>query len=450
MHCSLFAKLLRLVGLVALSAAVGSVPVAAHAEEHAGWTAALEAKGPFAYLRDWYFNDDNIGRGVVNSRYFRDIMAGSKPFALPLYQDALHLGDDENTLKSTACVPAWGCDNLTPTLETLALHRQAATTAMVTQFIDDAPVYQKNGTTQRALLIRVLGWTGDKSVVPLVLKIAAYDSGEFTNDAIEAAAGLLGLWRDKSLVPTCQAAFSPDRNDEYQIDRVRTTCVWYLQRVADQTTGRKIARAHTGSQGLDSVAAATLGDFSDKAQWQATAKELAKIGGNPDYVKALIGLALAGDKAAEKRIVDALTGSDDDAQRTQALHLQAYVETELGKRVLSASKRAIGKLPVVGFLGQTKALLVAMAARQGDATMVKEIKALFGSNDDEVRRVLAMALGIGNYAGILELPRSGIAGGAPLPGLMAVLAAAHVEESDKVIRGFIARAWAMTLVAGGT
>ena len=422
-------------------------PATAHADEHAGWQEASDGKGTYGYLREWLFGDDKITRGIVNSKYFKDAITGAKEFPLPLVKDALVLGTDKASIQSQACIRAWGCGTFKQSLEMVALKRDPAHKEMFVGAISPEAIWQGPGDTERALLIRVLGWYADKSAIPLVVTMTTYGSNEHTNDATEAAAALLGVWRDKSMVESCKAAFSPDRNDQRQINRVRHTCAWYLMRVGEGSDiGARLKRAQTGTGSLDLIAGAALGDVSGKAEWQAAVKEHAKNPGNPAHSQALVALAVSGDKGAEKQIVALLTGKEEDPAREHAMLLQTYADTEVGKRVVAGAKKAIAKLPAKGLAAQTKALLVGLALRQGDEAMVKEAKAIFGGDNTETRNILAQLLGKGNYSGSLELPSNGLAGGAPIAALEPVLAEAFSMESDKSVRGWIARAWAMVKV----
>lgn len=435
-------------GLAAIGLMTAAPP--AYADPHPGWAEAGDGKGEFGYLKDWLFGDDKITRGVINSKFFKDVITKSKPFPAALIKDALVLGTDPQSMQSKACIPSWGCGLYKPSLEIVALRRDAADKDLLLGALKPEAVWQKSGEMERALIIRVLGWYGDKSVVPFVAQLAAFGSGEYTNDALEAAAALLGVWKDKAVVDLCKAAFAPDRNGERQVERARMTCAWYLMRVGEGADiAAKIKRAGTGNKTFDLVAGAAFGDAGSKADWQAAAKEHAKNPGNPAHQQALVGLALTGDKGAEKQIIGLLTGKDEDPAREHALLLQAYQDTAVGGRVLAGAKKAIAKMPTKGLAGQTRAILVGIALRQGDAAMVADAKAIFGGDNGETRTILAQALGKGNYSGSLELPTNGLAGGAPVAGLEAVLAEAFSMESDKTTRGWIARAWAMVKVHGG-
>ncbi|MBM4345424.1 MAG: hypothetical protein FJ100_18790 [Deltaproteobacteria bacterium] len=428
---------------------LGHAP-AAFADPHPGWAEAGDGKGEFGYLKDWLFGDDKITRGAVNSKFFKDIMTKSKPYPAALIKDALVLGTDTQSMQSKACISGWGCGLFKPALEIVALRRDAADKDLLVGALKPEAVWQKSGEMERALIIRVLGWYADKSVVPFVAQLAAFGSGEYTNDALEAAAALLGVWKDKSVVDLCKATFAPDRNGERQIERARMTCAWYLMRVGEGADiAARLKRASTGNGTFNLIAGAAFGDAGAKADWQAAVKEHAKNPGNPAHQQALVGLALTGDKGAEKQIIGLLTGKDEDPAREHAMLLQAYQDTAVGGRVLAGAKKAIAKMPTKGLGGQTRALLIGMALRQGDAALVKDAKAIFDGDNGETRNILAHLLGKGNYSGSLELPSNGLAGGAPVPGLEAVLGEAFSMESDKTTRGWIARAWAMIKVHGG-
>jgi len=444
-----FASHMLLAATCATAGLLGHAP-AAFADPHPGWAEASDGNGEFGYLKSWLFGDDKITRGVVNSKFFKDIITKSKPYPAALIKDALVPGDDPGSMQSQVCISAWGCGLFKPALEIVALRRDAADKELLLGALKPEAVWQKSGDTERALIIRVLGWYTDKSVVPFVVQLAAFGSGEYTNDALEAAAALLGVWKDKSVVDLCKATFAPDRNSERQIERARMTCVWYLMRVGEGADiATRLKRAGTGNKTFDLIAGAAFGDASGKADWQTTAKEFAKNTGHPAYMQALIGLALTGDKGAEKQIIAQLTGKEEDAVREQALLLQAYQDTALGGRVLAGAKKAVGKMSTKGLAGQARALLIGIALRQGDAALVKDAKAILDGDNAETRNILAQVLGKGNYSGLLELPPNGLAGGAPVPGLEAVLGEAFSMEPDRGTRAMIAQAWAMIKVNGG-
>ncbi len=410
----------------------------------------MKGKGEFGYLKDWLIGDDKIPRGAVNSKFFKDIMTKSKPYPAALIKDALVIGSDPRGMQSNACIAAWGCGLFKLALEIVALRRDAADKDLLFGAVKPEAVWQGPGNTERALIIRVLAWYGDKSVVPFVAQLAAFGSGEYTNDALEAAAALLGVWKDKAVVDLCNATFAPDRNRERQIERARMTCAWYLMRVGEGSdVASKIRRAGTGEKTFDGIAGAALGDAGSKADWQAAAKEHAKNPGNPMHQAAVVGLALIGDKGAERQIIGLLTGKDESVAREHALLLQAYHDTAVGGRVLAGAKKGIAKMSSKDLGGQTRAILIGIALRQGDAALVKDAKAIFDGDNSETRQILAHILGKGNYSGPLQLPSNGLAGGAPVPGLAAVLADAFSMESDEATRGWIGRAWAMLKAHGG-
>lgn len=442
----------HLLTVAAAVVALCSVPPTPAYADHPGWHEALDGKGEFGYLGDWLMGDHKIvgSSGIVASKFFKDAILGTKKLPLELIKAALVLPADADRLSSAACVDAWGCNLVTPSMEMLVLRRDPAHKPIVEGFYAKEALWQGAGFSWRGFLIRVLGWYNDKSFVPTIVKMATHKpDSEYTMDAIQSAAGLLGVWNDKSLVEPCAAVFDTDLNEVSAVQPARQACAWYLVKMGDKSVAGKLKRATMGSDWASTVFAAAMGNADDKADWQKTAKDFAGSPDRTDHAAAVVALALTGDAKSEKLIISLLSPKNVDAAWEHATLLPLYADTAVGKRVLAATKKAVFGMPVKDKAGKVKAVVAAMAARGGDAAAVPEIKKLFASDDEGVREVLAKTLGTGSPAVVLVLPPNGLAGGAGVAGLAEVLKEAFSAETNRSARSDIARAWAMVVPAGG-
>lgn len=439
--------------LLGASAAASLAALPAAADDHPGWREAFDGKGEYGYLSTWFVGNHKIAGedGVVGSKYFKEAILGTQKLPLELIQAGLDVPDKAKSLYSTACLGNWSCKFVTPSFEMLVLRRDPAHKAIIEGFFAKDSNWQQAGYSWRGFLIRMVGWYNDKSLAPLVVKMATFEpDSEYTNDALTSAASLLGTWNDKSLIEPCQAAFEVERNDARAIEPARQACAWYLTRMGDKAVGGKLKRARMGSDYVATLAAAAMGNTDAKADWQKAAKEFAGSPDRTDHAVALVALALSGDGKAEKQVVGLLGGKNPDAAWEHATLLANYADTPVGKRVLAAVKKAVYALPTKEKAGRVQAVVAAHLARMGDAGAVPAIKKLFASDDESVREYLARTLATGTAGVVLKLPGNGLAGGASAAGLVAVLQEAFGNEGNKAIRANIARAWAMAAPAGGS
>jgi hypothetical protein len=445
-------KFTSILCLSGLCAATTFLATPARAEDSAAWQEAIDGKGEFAYLRDWLIGDKKIvgGDGVVRSKFFKDAILGTKPLPLPLIREGLAMAPDASSLSSKYCVGSWGCKALAPSFELLVLRRDAAHKPLIEAFFANDASWQVAGFSSRGYLVRMIGWYNDKSFAPLVVKMATHQpDSEYTMDAIQSAAALFGQWNDASLVDACTGIFDIDKNGVSAVGPARQACAWYLIKMGDKSVAKKLKRAPIGSEWVTTVTAAAMGNADDKAEWQATAKEFAGSPDRTDHAAAIVALALTGDAKAEKQVIALLGGKEPGAAWEHATLLPNYAYTAVGKRILAAVKKPVFALGVKEKAGRVHAVVAAQLARLGDVSAVPEITKLFASDDESVREVLAAMLGTGSPGVVLRLPANGLAGGAPVAGLAAVLQEAFENESNLGARGAIARAWAMTVPAGG-
>ncbi len=296
----------------------------------------------------------------------------------------------------------------------------------------------------------MIGWYNDRAFAPKVVEMATFEpDSEYTMDALKAGAALFGQWNDRSLVGACTAVFDIERNEVRGVEPARQTCAWYLIKLGEKGPGGKLKRARLGSEWMTPVVAAAFGNADARDEWVQTAKDFAGSPDRTDHAAAIVAVALSGDKKAEKEVIAHLGGAEADPAWEHATLLPTYAHSAVGKRIVAAVKKPVFALGVKDKAGRVHAVVAAMAARLGDASALPAIKKLFNSDDESVREVLARTLGTGSPGVILNLPTNGLAGGAPLPELAAVLQEAFENESNLGARGNIARAWAMTVPAGG-
>jgi hypothetical protein len=425
-----------------------TLPAVSFAEDHPGWAEATSGNGDYGYLRKWFFEDGCPGKGFTACKDFKAALTIGDKFPTPLVTDALVFGGDN--LSSKSCIPAWGCATMIPSLELIGMRGSPDDKALLDGFFANAELWESNhARTRRAVLVRILGWYGDKTFAPVIKSMVEFEPGlEFSNVALASAAALFEQWGDNSLIETCQATFDPSI-DSPAIQDARSACAHYLLKFGDKTVAGKLKRAKPGSDAYTAVLLGGMGDSSNKAEWQTTVKDFA---GSPDRTEraaALAALALLGDAKAEKEYLALLTGKNPDAAFEHAQILSILQGTPLAKKAAAAVKKVVGKLDAKDKIGRTRAMMVAFLLRSGDASVLPDAVALFASDDTDVRGQLAGALAGTLRGGPFVGPSNGIYGGAPVAGLGKVLDEAWGNESDLSVKTSIAQAWVMLRSVGG-
>lgn len=431
---------------LACGSIVGSTPAAA--ADHPGWTQALEGKGDYGYFKKWFYEDGCYKQSFVQCKDFKAALRPTK-WPAELIADALKLNLDRATT-STACVSAWGCDTAVASMELVALRGDAADKEMLLGVLGDEKVYTgPAGRHNRALLVRILAWYGDKTSADLVKKYVAFEPGkEFSNYALSAGAALFETWNNNGLIEECKAMFEPDLKG-YGVDEARTSCAHYLARFGDKSIVTKLARIKVGDDGVNDVMRAAMGDASSKAEWQGKVKEMAKNPDNSARISALLGLAILGDAKAEKEFLGNVFGADGNLSWEHSKYLVTVAGLPIAKKVVDAAKKGLAKLPVKEIGGRAKANVVAFLLKEGDASALPVAKTLFAAADAEVRRQLAANLSGKASNSPMSLKSNGAGAAAPIAGLAAVLDEAWSNETETGIRYSIADSWAMVRSAGG-
>ncbi len=421
----------------------------ATAASHAGWTEALDKKGEFAFLQDWLIADGCADNGFAFCKDFPKAVAGPAKWPAALIAAALKVSPNGNDLVSEACVSNWGCNNLVPSLELLALRHKDEDKAQIAALMADEKMWQGAKANRRAVLIRIMAWTGDKSFAPRIAAMATFrPDDEYTMYALQSAAALFTSWGDKSLVDACKAVFDPDFSPR-GVDESRGVCAHYLLAVGDKSIVGKLKRNKLPNELYTQVTRAAMGDDSDKADWANTAKSMASSPDRDDLAAALLSLALLGDAKAEKAFLTNVSSGNANVVFEHAKLVPIVAGLPIAKKIAAAVKKGLDKLGTKEKGGRAQAILVAFLLKQGDASALKNVKTLFASDDLDVRTALAGNLAGNAGAMPMMLVSNGLAGGAPTPGLAAVLAEAYGNESDKGVRGTLAQAWAMLPALGG-
>lgn len=443
----------RLVLVLVGTAFVLAAPAARAADVKEKWAEALgDNAGPFGWLGEWLVKD-TCKEAFENCKRFPELKKPLKVWPAEFLQDVLtntHVRNGHSGgVESDVCIPNGGCNLLFPALDMITIAQRPEDKALLSGFVGNPELWKDSMAKYRPLFIRYIGWYGDKSLLPLVKQYAEEKlSDMYDNDTIAAAAWLMGQWGDKSLVEKCASVFSPDWPDDHR-DLARDACVVYLMRAGDKSVAGKLKRNPPSGEDMVMLARAAMGDASDKAEWQGKIKDV-KDPAHIDRVRASAALAIMGDAKALKELQTGLSGANVDATFEYARLLQAIAYTPIGAKALEAAKKGVAKLGNKERAGVAKALLVGVLLRSGDASVLKDAKALFASDDENVRLTMAASLAGTGRAIAIRGGGSGVFGGAPVAGLGAVLAEAWSNESDKRIRNDIAVAWASLRGVGGS
>ncbi len=439
--------------LVALLLATSAVAASAFADDDApkgslGWNKAFNGEGEFGYFKKWFLEDGCAKNGLAHCKDFKAAIKGTEKWPAALISDALVPETDSRQLTSQACVEAWGCRTMIPALEMLALRGDPADKAALEKILNMDDRWQKNWDTNRQVIFRIAAWYGDKSLAPLLKKLVSFDVGkEYTNLTVTSAVGLFAQWGDASLIDTCKEVINGD-SDDRGIAEARAACGWYLARFGDKSTVGKLKRVQAGSEDSTKLLRAAMGDASDKADWAKDLKQWEKDLTRGDRAVDLALLALLGDAKAETGFLAGLAGGEEQAFE-HARVLATIVGQPLAKKAIAAAKKGIAKLSNKDKAGRAKALEVAFVLRSGDASVLKDAKALFASDDKDVRELLAKALAGTEHLSYVALADNGCGAGAPVSGLGAVLEEAWGNETESGIKGEIALVWAALRGSGG-
>lgn len=428
-----------------------AVPVLAFADEDApksGWGEAFDGKGEFGYFEKWFLTDGCAKNGLANCKDFKAAIKGKEKWPAALIAEALVPEEKSRALTSTACVEAWGCRTMVPALEMIGLRGDPGDKAALETLLKLDERWKKNWDTSRPLIFRIAAWYGDKSLAPLLKKLVSFDVGmEYTNLTVVAAVGLFSQWGDNSLIDTCQEVINGDA-DGRAIEDARAACGWYLARFGDKSTVGKLKRVKAGNEYSTQLLRAAMGDASDKAEWAKDLKQWEKDLGRVERAVDLAALAMLGDAKAEAGYLAGLSGGEDQAFESARI-LATIFGQPLAKKAVAAAKKGIAKLSNKDRAGRAKALEVAFVLRSGDASVLKDARALFASDDKAVRELFAKALAGTDRVSYVALADNGAGGGAPVAGLGAILEEAWSNETDNSTKGEIAYAWAALRGSGG-
>lgn len=434
---------------VALVLAVSS-PAQADKKLTDKWRQALkEKKGNWGWIGTWLITDRCAKKGFRSCPHFGKVIGGKiKKWPADFISDALKL--NSSNAGSQVCVDAWGCDLLDPALEMVAAAHRPDGKKILSGFLTKHEKLWTKGTFRdwRPMFVRLIGWYGDRSLAPLIVKMAKVKTG-LNSDYITLAASswILSRWGNKDLLGECKAVWnSSSRKREANV--AREACINYFLEFGDTSMLAKI-KQYQPNNIRTKLVRAVMGDKSMTADWKDQIKRHKK----PTHTKrieATTALAALGDRKATKAALAGLKSGEAQVVEGYAKLLLTVRGTKYGKKAVKALKKGLKK---VTLKDERSARALAFGAayllRNGEKSALGLVKKVFASDKKAFRRQMAKCLaGSARNAPIIG-PDSGLFGGVPVAGIGKILAKAYENEADAGTRGDIGVAWVMLNAVGG-
>ncbi len=447
----------RLVSVVACLALVLGVgrPAAADDALSAKWKPALDDfKGEHGWLGKWMVTESCANNGLAGCGRLADVLAGKTPtWPQDYLADSLKVeqGMGRNSgAQSAVCIPAFGCDLLDFTLEMLAASGKPEAGKLLLPWLADE-AHWKSGpmVPWRGMFIRLLGWWGDKAQAPLVAQMAGLKSEENLTPAvpISAAAYLLAIWKDKSLLATCSSVWAGEvRGDA--LEDAKRGCAFYAIGLGELADKAKIAE-FGGTSALNVALRALVGDGSQQAQWKKEAEPLKKQPDNSRAVSYAAGLAALGDKAAAAALLGNIKTCKANAVHPTAKIVMVLQPSKFAAEARRSLAGCLSKLGDSDIEGRALAQSAYALLRAGDASAAPAmIKALSSADKDVVAEAADLLSGEWGSVGVSG-HSSGANGGVPAKGIGAAIAAALQRDLPKGVKVSLQKAWAMQRAHGG-
>lgn len=440
-------------GLVAFIFLLLAVPTPALGDSKAlskKWSEALkEKKGEWGWLGTWLITDRCANKGFRNCPHLGTILkGGAKKWPADFISDSLKL--NSSNAGSQVCVDAWGCDLLDPALEMVAAAHRPDGKKILEDFLTQHEKLWREGTFKnwRPMFIRLVGWYGDPSLAPLIVKMAQQKTG-LNSDVLSVAAGtwILGQWGNKELLPQCQEIFKSS-SSKSEFRQAREECINYFIEFGDKTVLANLKQFQP-TKIRTKLALAALGDKSRADEW----KEDIKKNKSPTHtrrIEATTALAALGDKNATKAALAGLSSGDSQLMDGYAKLLVPVRKTKYGKKALKALKKGLKKIKLTD---ERSARAIAFGAtyllRAGDKSALPLVKKVFASPKKNFRSQMASCLaGTAGNTPIVG-PSSGLNGGVPVAGIGKILQEAYDNEKDLKTRANIGLAWVMLQAVKG-
>ena len=440
-----------LVGFLALSMLAG--PLARADESKAlteKWREALkEKKGKWGWLGQWLIVDRCAKKGLKNCPHFGTVLKGGpKEWPTEYITDSLKVNSSKSA--SQVCVDAWGCDLLDPSLEMVAAAHRPDGKEILEGFFTKHEEAWRTGTFKdwRPMFIRLIGWYGDKSLAPLIVKMAKHKAG-LNSDVLSVAAAtwILAKWGNKELLPECQEIFNSS-SSKSEFRQAREDCINYFIEFGDKTVLGKLKQFQaTGIR--TKLAIAALGDKSLAADWKEDVKKH-KSPTHARSIQATTALAALGDAKATKAALAGLASGNSELVEGYAILLEAVRKTGYGKKAVKALKKGLKKVKLTD-LRSARALAFGATylLRAGDKSALPFVKLVFASDKKDFRGQMASCLAGNARNTPIVGPNSGLNGGVPVAGMGKILQAAYENESDPKNRANIGLAWVMLRAVSG-
>jgi hypothetical protein len=413
------------------------------------WHEALsEKKGDWGWLGQWLVTDRCAKKGFRYCPHLGAVISGEvKKWPADFIADALKLNGTKEA--SQVCIKAWGCDLLDPALEMVAAGHRPDGKEILEGFLTRHEELWRKGAFNnwRPMFIRLVGWYGDKSLAPLISKMAKHKAG-LNSDylSVAAASWILGQWGNKDVLPECQEIFKSS-SSKSEAREAREACINYFIEFDDKSIIDKLKKFQSNKI-RTKLALAALGDKSRADELKEDIKKHKET--HARRIEATTAMAALGDKKATKAALAGLSSGKSPLVEGYAKLLVPVRKTKYGKKALKALKKGLKKVKLTDL---RSARAIAFGAtyllRAGDKSALPLVKKLFASDKKDFRQQMASCLAGSARNTPIVGPTSGLAGGVSVDGIGKILKKAYADESDAKVRAQIGLAWVMLPAVGG-